>query len=133
MIKAVLSVSEKRPNNVYDNMPEQTREKRCKSGELPTVDSAMKLPIVARCCLLCSCFTDHEDTDHDDSNCPNRSKMMAMACSICSEPCEIKEHKDKWKFRPIVCLFCGEAGNHWSKDCPDPFFEEYTFDGEDWD
>ncbi|KAK1352046.1 hypothetical protein POM88_053760 [Heracleum sosnowskyi] len=133
MISAVASLSEKRPNNVYDYMPEQMREKRFKSGELPIVDSAMKLPIVARCCVLCRYYTDHEDTDHDDSNCPNRSKMMAMACNECIEPCEIKEHKDKWDFRRIVCFRCGGAGDHWSKDCPDPFFDECDFDWGDWD
>ncbi|KAK1352045.1 hypothetical protein POM88_053759 [Heracleum sosnowskyi] len=111
------------------SLPEQTTEKRCKIDELPTVDSAMKLPIVARCCVLCSCYTDHEDTDHDDSNCPNRSKMMAMACSICSEPCEIKEHKDKSELTLIFCFLCGGTGNHWSKDCP---FDECNFDWGDW-
>ncbi|KAK1352049.1 hypothetical protein POM88_053763 [Heracleum sosnowskyi] len=128
MISAVVSLLEKRPNYVYDNMPEQTREKRFESGELPTVDSAKKLP-----CVLCSCYTDNKDTDHDYSNCPNRSKMMAMACCICIEPCEIKEHKDKWDFRCIVCFRCRRAGDHWSKDCPDPFLDECDFDGEDWD
>ncbi|KAK1352035.1 hypothetical protein POM88_053749 [Heracleum sosnowskyi] len=101
-----------------------------KIGDLPTVDNAMKLQIVGKAiqyyCRMCKC-----KTDHDEFKCPDRSKGIGLACSICLEPCEIEEHKLKRILKFKVCFRCPVTGNHWSKDCPDPYYDECDFDDVD--
>ncbi|KAL8117038.1 hypothetical protein AgCh_023285 [Apium graveolens] len=48
-------------------------------------------------CMTCGC-----NADHDQFRCPERPKMMAMACAICLEPCEIKEHQDMPKIHKLI-------------------------------
>ncbi|KAK1352040.1 hypothetical protein POM88_053754 [Heracleum sosnowskyi] len=98
------------------------------------VDNAMELQIIEKAienyCMICRC-----NTDHLISKCPNLSKATGMGCSICHEPCEIKEHKNEWKLLFKFCVRCGVAGNHWNKDCPNPIFDDdCNFDDvtEDW-
>ncbi|KAK1352033.1 hypothetical protein POM88_053747 [Heracleum sosnowskyi] len=113
---AVVSLLEERSNYGYDDTPEK---KRLKIGDLPTVDNALKLQTVGKAiqyfCMICDCRTDHNEL-----NCPDSSKGMGMACSICRDPCEIEEHILEWKLVLKFCVRCGACGNHWSKDCPDP-------------
>ncbi|KAK1386381.1 hypothetical protein POM88_024116 [Heracleum sosnowskyi] len=107
----------------YDHTPEK---KRLKIGDLPTVDNALKLQIVGKAiqyyCPICDCWTDH-----DEYNCPDSSKGMGMACSICCEPCEIEEHILKWKLQFKICARCHVNGNHWSNECPDPEYDDDLF------
>ncbi|KAK1352011.1 hypothetical protein POM88_053725 [Heracleum sosnowskyi] len=112
----------------YDNTPEK---KSLEIGDLPTVDNALKLQIVGKAtqyyCLICDCRTDH-----DKYNCPDSSKGMGMACSICHEPCEIEQHKSEWTLKFKYCFRCDVAGNHWSNDCPDSEYDDdCTFDDVD--
>ncbi|KAL6515691.1 hypothetical protein OROHE_018725 [Orobanche hederae] len=76
MNNAVVRLPEKRPNSDYDNMPEQTPEKR--------LESAMKLQ--SEFCNICGSYADHSLWE-----CPNYSTGRGMACYTCCEPCEIKD------------------------------------------
>ncbi|KAK1352039.1 hypothetical protein POM88_053753 [Heracleum sosnowskyi] len=109
-----------RSNFGYDNTPEK---KSLRIGDLPTVDNALKLQTVGKAiqyyCPICHCVTDHNEL-----NCPDSSKGMGMACSICREPCEIEEHRLKWKLKLKFCFRCDVTCNHWSKDCPDPYYDD---------
>ncbi|KAK1352037.1 hypothetical protein POM88_053751 [Heracleum sosnowskyi] len=121
MSNTVARLSGKRSDCGYTN----TSVKRSKLDDLPTVDSAMTLQTVGKAiqfCMICYCYTDHTQF-----KCPNRSTGMGMACDICDEPCEIKEHKSKWKLKAKFCARCDVPGNHWSKDCPDPIFDGMYF------
>ncbi|KAK1391270.1 hypothetical protein POM88_010326 [Heracleum sosnowskyi] len=109
-------------------------KKRLKIGDLPTVDNTLKLQTVGKAipyyCLICDCVTDHNAL-----NCPDSSKGMGMTCPICSEPCEIEEHnKLEWTLEFKFCVRCHVKGNHWSKDCPDPYYDDCIYDDfdEEW-
>lgn len=70
-------------------------------------------------CMICKC-----NIGHGEWNCPNRSKGMGMACVKCFQPCEIEEHKKDFIRIYKYCLRCEVNGDHWSKDCPDPIYDD---------
>lgn len=116
MSNAIMSLPEKRPNCDQIVAMQENRMK----NDLPTVDCAMKLQSdIQYFCMICSC-----NTDHWSKHCPKRSKMMAKGCSICREPCEIKEHEKNSRLLLKSCVRCDDIGTHWSKDCPDPIYDD---------
>ncbi|KAL8130857.1 hypothetical protein AgCh_006967 [Apium graveolens] len=122
MSSAVLSLPVKRID-LYANDDSMPPEKRAKKMG----DSAMELQLIADTydahCMICGC-----NTDHDQFGCPERPKMMAMACAVCLQPCVIKEHQDMPEIRKLIfCARCDVIGDHWSDDCPDPIFDECDF------
>ena len=85
------------------------------------LENVEKLENVKKDCHYCSIC--RRNTDHRGRfNCPNRSKGMGMGCDTCFEPCEIKGHNLIPMYK--ICLRCELEGDHWSKDCPNPIYDD---------